>query len=48
MGTLMRLFVGILNLSEWNARDTESLIVVLGYIVGFSVIGIRWFKWEVR
>jgi len=35
-------------LSAWNARDLESLLVVVGNIVVFSFIGIRWFQWEVR
>jgi ABC-2 type transport system permease protein len=48
VGTLMTLFVGVLNLSGWNAHDYESLLAVLGYTVVFTVVGIRWFTWEVR
>jgi ABC-2 type transport system permease protein len=48
VGPVMTLFAGVLNLSDWNSRDLESLLAALGYIVVFSVIGIRWFQWEVR
>jgi ABC-2 type transport system permease protein len=48
VGTVMTLFAGVLKLSAWNARDFESLLAVVGYIVVFSVVGIRWFQWEVR
>jgi ABC-2 type transport system permease protein len=48
VGTVMRLFVGVLDLSAWNSHDLTSLLAVLGYTVVFAVIGIRWFKWEVR
>jgi ABC-2 type transport system permease protein len=48
VGTVMTLFAGVLKLSAWNARDLESLLVVIGYIVVFAVVGIRWFQWEVR
>jgi ABC-2 type transport system permease protein len=46
--TLMSLFAGVLKLSAWNLHDTESLLAVLGYVVVFAFIGIRWFQWEVR
>lgn len=48
VGTVMTLYAGVLKLSVWNARDLESLLVVIGYVVVFSFIGIRWFQWEVR
>jgi ABC-2 type transport system permease protein len=48
VGTVMTLFAGVLNLSAWNSRDVESLLAAVGYIVVFSVVGIRWFQWEVR
>jgi ABC-2 type transport system permease protein len=48
VGTTMTLFAGVLKLSAWNAQDFESLLVIVGYIVVFAVIGIRWFQWEVR
>lgn len=48
VGTVMTLFAGVLDLSAWNSRDLESLLAAFGYIVVFSVVGIRWFQWEVR
>ena len=48
VGTTMTLFAGVLQLSAWSAHDLESLLAVVGYIVVFAVIGIRWFQWEVR
>jgi ABC-2 type transport system permease protein len=48
VGTIMALFAGVLHLSAWDGRDFESLLVSVGYIVVFAVIGIRWFQWEVR
>jgi ABC-2 type transport system permease protein len=48
VGTVMTLFAGVLKLSAWDGRDVESLLAVLGYIAVLSVIGIRWFQWEVR
>ena len=44
----MTLFAGVLHLSAWDGRDLESLLVSVGYILVFAVIGIRWFQWEVR
>jgi ABC-2 type transport system permease protein len=48
VGTTMSLFAGVLKLSAWNTHDLEALLAVVGYIVVFAVVGIRWFQWEVR
>jgi ABC-2 type transport system permease protein len=48
VGTVMTLFAGVLHLSAWDARDLESLLFSVGYVVVFATIGIRWFQWEVR
>jgi ABC-2 type transport system permease protein len=48
VGTLMTLFAGVLNLSAWNSHDLKSLLAAIGYAVVFTVIGIRWFQWDVR
>jgi ABC-2 type transport system permease protein len=48
VGTLMTLFAGVLNLSKWDVHTVESLLAAVGYIVVFSIVGIRWFQWEVR
>jgi ABC-2 type transport system permease protein len=48
VGTLMTLFAGVLNLSAWNAHDSECLLAAIGYVVVLAIVGIRWFQWEVR
>ncbi len=48
VGTVMTLFAGVLNLSDWSGHDTLSLVVCAGYIVVFATIGIRWFQWDAR
>jgi ABC-2 type transport system permease protein len=48
VGTVMTLFAGVLDLSSWYSRDTESLLVCVGYIVVFAGVGIRWFQWDAR
>jgi ABC-2 type transport system permease protein len=46
----MTLYARVLDLAMamWSARDTESLLACAGYIVIFSALGIRWFRWEAR
>ncbi len=46
VGAVMTLFAGVLNLHSWYSRDTLSLVACLGYIVVFTGIGIRWFRWD--
>jgi ABC-2 type transport system permease protein len=41
VGTVMTLFAAVLNLSDWNAHDLESLLAAVGYVVVFAVVGIR-------
>jgi ABC-2 type transport system permease protein len=48
VGVTMRLYAGILDLSAWNAKDFESLVVAIGYVVVFAFIGVRFFQWESR
>lgn len=48
VGTIMTLFAGVLDLSAWSARDTESLAACVAYIAVFAGIGIRWFQWDAR
>jgi len=44
----MTLSAGVLDLQAWYSRDTLSLLACLGYIVAFTGIGIRWFRWDAR
>ncbi|MGH9170865.1 MAG: ABC transporter permease [Acidimicrobiales bacterium] len=48
VGTVMSLFAGVLNLGAWSAHDTGCLLASFGYVVVFAIVGIRWFRWEVR
>jgi ABC-2 type transport system permease protein len=48
VGAVMTLFAGVLNLHAWYSHDTLSLLACLGYIIVFTGIGIRWFRWDAR
>jgi len=48
VGALMTLFADVLNQSPWNGQDTYSLLACTGYIIVFTFIGIRWFRWNTR
>ena len=48
VGCVLPLFAAVMNLSAWTSQTTFSLLGCLGYIVVFSFIGIRWFRWETR
>lgn len=48
IGALMTLFSDALNNVAWNDQDGFSLLACAGYIVVFSFVGIRWFRWESR
>ena len=48
VGALMTLFSDVLSAASWSDQDLYSLLACLGYIVVFTVIGIRWFRWDVR
>jgi len=45
---VLSILLPYLILSAWNSRDLEWLLAVVGYILVLSVVGIRWFQWEVR
>ena len=46
VGALMTLFSDVLDKAAWGAQDGYSLLASLGYILVFSFIGIRWFRWD--
>lgn len=48
VGALLTLFSDLLNQSVWSGQDTGSLLACVGYIVVFTSIGIRWFRWNSR
>lgn len=48
VGITMTLFAGVMKLSAWGARDSESILAAVGYVVVFTAIGVRWFQWDSR
>ena len=48
VGALMTLFSDALNAPPWNDQDIYSLLACFGYIIVFTFVGIRWFRWDVR
>jgi len=48
VGALMAFFSSVLSQATWSAQDGYSLLACLGYIVVFSFIGIRWFRWDAQ
>jgi ABC-type phosphonate transport system ATPase subunit len=48
VGALITLFSDVLNQTAWSAQDTYSILACAGCIIVFSIIGIRWFRWETR
>jgi ABC-2 type transport system permease protein len=48
VGAMINLYVGVLNIAQWDWTDTNGLIATVGYIIIGAFIGIRWFRWESR
>lgn len=48
VGALMALFSDVLNHAAWSDQDGYSLLACIGYIVVFSFVGIRWFRWDTQ
>lgn len=48
VGALMTLFSDVLGGMPWSGQDTYAFLACVGYIVVFSYVGIRWFRWESR
>ncbi|MBS1674865.1 MAG: ABC transporter permease [Actinobacteria bacterium] len=48
VGALMNLFTDAASGTGWADQDTSAVIACVGYIVVFSFIGIRWFRWDSR
>nr|WP_240977831.1 ABC transporter permease [Planctomonas sp. JC2975] len=46
VGALMTLFSDVIGTTSWTGQDTNALLACLGYIVVFTFIGVRWFRWE--
>lgn len=46
VGALMTLFSDVIGTTSWVDNDTYALLACLGYVVVFTFIGVRWFRWE--
>ena len=46
VGALMILFSDVVSAAAWSGQDTNALLACVGYVVVFTFIGIRWFRWE--
>lgn len=46
VGALMTLFSDVLSQAAWSGQDANALLACFGYIVVFTFIGIRWFRWD--
>lgn len=47
-GAVKRLLAGSMIPETWNHETTISLLLTLGYAVVFTVLGIKWFKWNTK
>jgi ABC-2 type transport system permease protein len=47
-GSVKRLVAAGMQPSGWNAQTAVTLLVALGYGGIFSLLGIRWFRWDAR
>jgi len=48
VGALMNLFSDVLNQAAFSSQDAYALLACAAYVIVFSYIGIRWFRWESR
>jgi len=48
VGITMTLFGGVMKLSAWSTTDTETILAAIGYVVVFTGIGVRWFRWDAQ
>lgn len=46
VGALMTLFTAVLTGAAWTGNDAVALIACAAYVVIFTYIGIRWFRWQ--
>ncbi|TCO59562.1 ABC transporter permease [Actinocrispum wychmicini] len=48
MGSTEELFHATLVHTGWTTADTHAMLACLGYILVFSILGIRCFRWDAR
>ncbi len=47
-GTVKQIISASLQPGSWDMHTTVSLLVTIGYALVFSVMGIKWFRWNAR
>ncbi len=47
-GSVKHLLADCMNLNNWQLQSLWALLVTIGYGVIFSILGIKWFKWNTR
>jgi ABC-2 type transport system permease protein len=47
-GTVKHILASGMQPSGWDMQSTYALLMTLGYTILFSILGIKWFKWNSR
>ena len=47
-GTVKNIVSAAVDPATWNHDSTMALLVTLGYTAVFTVLGVRWFRWNTR
>jgi ABC-2 type transport system permease protein len=47
-GTVKNIVSAAVAPSTWNKDSTMALLVTLGYTTVFTILGVRWFRWNTR
>lgn len=47
-GAVKRLLAGSMMPNTWNQETTISLLITFGYSIVFTILGIKWFKWNTK
>jgi ABC-2 type transport system permease protein len=47
-GTVSHILSSALRPDSWNMQSSLALLVTIGYTLIFSILGIKWFKWNSR
>lgn len=47
-GTVKKIVSDSLVPALWGSDSSMALLVTVGYAVGFSVLGVKWFKWDTK
>ena len=47
-GTVKHILSAAMQPGAWDQQASLALLTTIGYAVPFSLIGIKWFRWESR